>query len=168
MWPNGTVADLAARTHRFLVTRGKDGADEWRGPLMQRIPVYPVSACWGGEGGGVGGCGQQACAVLAGWLGNLLAPWLLIRAVHLPRPACSALVCMSPTFALPLHLQIDTVMDTNGAGDTFATGARRAVCCHCRRTAAALFRPAPALPHSHPPPASAFLPRPPGYALQPT
>lgn len=42
VWPNGTVAELAARTQRFLVTRGKEGADEWRGPLVQRIPVFPV------------------------------------------------------------------------------------------------------------------------------
>jgi hypothetical protein len=42
-WPNGTVADLAARTHCFLVTRGKEGADEYRGRSVQRLPISEVT-----------------------------------------------------------------------------------------------------------------------------
>lgn len=49
VWPNGTVAALAARTRRFLVTRGKDGADEWRGHRMQHAPVFEVGG-WSGAG----------------------------------------------------------------------------------------------------------------------
>lgn len=52
VWPNGTVAELAARTQRFLVTRGKEGADEWRGPLVQRIPVFPIDTVLDTNGAG--------------------------------------------------------------------------------------------------------------------
>lgn len=41
-WPNGTVPQLAASTSRFLVTRGKDGADEHRGAELRRVPVFQV------------------------------------------------------------------------------------------------------------------------------
>lgn len=41
-WGNGTVAELASRTHRFLVTRGGNGADEWRGEEVRRHPVFDV------------------------------------------------------------------------------------------------------------------------------
>jgi hypothetical protein len=41
-WPNGTVATLAARTARFLLTRGKDGADEHLGGSLARHPVFEV------------------------------------------------------------------------------------------------------------------------------
>lgn len=43
-WPNTTVAQLAHRTSRFLVTRGKDGADEYVGcTAVTRHPVFQVS-----------------------------------------------------------------------------------------------------------------------------
>lgn len=42
VWRNGTVAELAARTRAFLVTRGGEGADEYLGRVAQRHPVFAV------------------------------------------------------------------------------------------------------------------------------
>lgn len=44
-WCNGTVAGLAARAQRLLVTRGKDGADEWAGGRLRHSPIYEVGGC---------------------------------------------------------------------------------------------------------------------------
>lgn len=102
MWRNGTVADLAARTHRFLVTRGADGADEWRGRHVQRTPVFQVRI--------------RASSALP-----LRCAALLCSAVS-EVPRTLLLACLSPLSCRPtLHAQVDAVLDTNGAGDTFAT-----------------------------------------------
>ncbi len=86
MWPNGTVADLAARTHRFLVTRGKEGADEWRGPLVQRIPVFPVS--WTAGGMVYSACELAACAPACTCFGVISSRTPDLTSFPLAPPAC--------------------------------------------------------------------------------
>ncbi|KAK9805593.1 hypothetical protein WJX72_006726 [[Myrmecia] bisecta] len=44
VWPPGTVADLAARSARFLVTRGEKGADEVVGDTVTHLPPEQVVA----------------------------------------------------------------------------------------------------------------------------
>ena len=62
---NGTVAGLAARTSRFLVTRGGEGADEWTGPAVQRHPVFDVPVVDTNGACVLEGCSQSAAGTLA-------------------------------------------------------------------------------------------------------
>jgi hypothetical protein len=53
-WRNGSVAELAAQTRAFLVTRGKEGADEFVGREGRRYPAAEVGP--GGPAAAVMGC----------------------------------------------------------------------------------------------------------------
>lgn len=102
VWANGTVAALAARTRRFLVTRGKEGADEHLGRSQAvRHPVAEVGSP----------VGSAASAAPARWPA---------RAAGAAAPPCLSLMA-APLACLARAAQVDAVLDTNGAGDTFAT-----------------------------------------------
>jgi hypothetical protein len=109
-WPNGTVEQLAARTARLLVTQGDKGADEFDAAgNMRHIPPVPVGAGPSCKAPAVSqvtrarrhaaGCADQEL-LQGAQQGAASAPRLLL--------------------AGPGPLQVEAV-DTNGAGDTFAT-----------------------------------------------
>lgn len=104
VWANGTVAELAARTSRFLVTRGKDGADEWRRGALRHVPVWEVRLWLGTEG---------ACYSCGASVRHLRAP--AAHPAAFPPSTHLKLSCVACT------VQVEQVVDTNGAGDTFAT-----------------------------------------------
>ncbi|KAI3438251.1 hypothetical protein D9Q98_000687 [Chlorella vulgaris] len=92
-WPNTTVAQLAHRTSRFLVTRGKDGADEYVGcTAVTRHPVFQVSAVLDTNGAGDTFATAYMLAVAAGHASPVtVAHWAGGLAVSKPqacKPAC--------------------------------------------------------------------------------
>lgn len=91
-WPNGTVAGLATRTRRFLVTRGKDDADEYIGATAQRHPVVQVTEVVDTNGAGDTFATAYMLAAAAGHSSPVrVAHWAGAVAVGQPqacKPAC--------------------------------------------------------------------------------
>ncbi|EFN54947.1 hypothetical protein CHLNCDRAFT_134701 [Chlorella variabilis] len=93
VWANGTVAALAARTRRFLVTRGKEGADEHLGRSQAvRHPVAEVDAVLDTNGAGDTFATAYMLAAAAGHASPIsVAHWAGGVAVSQPqacKPAC--------------------------------------------------------------------------------
>ncbi|PSC72324.1 sugar kinase [Micractinium conductrix] len=88
---NGTVAGLAARTSRFLVTRGGEGADEWTGPAVQRHPVFDVPVVDTNGAGDVFATSYMLAAAAGHSDPVKVAHWAGAMAVSQPqacKPAC--------------------------------------------------------------------------------
>jgi hypothetical protein len=72
VWAAGTVTALAARSARWLVTRGEQGADEWLPGqnASRRLPAQKARPGAAGARRRVGGRARLACARAGGVQGR--------------------------------------------------------------------------------------------------
>lgn len=117
-WSEDWLGLVVAAAERVLITRGSQGATEYNATGVHPVGIVHVG------GVAVGFCSGRGQAGLCGWL-LLPCCWGVdcssALLVCYYRDVCERRVLV-PLAPFPRAAQVDKVHDTNGAGDTFATG----------------------------------------------
>ena len=133
-WSTETVPRLASKSARWLVTRGEFGADEVTAEGMQHLEAEKVRLCRGCAGAGSLAQVHGSRRAAASCLGSVSIAWVRERIACPAVLPCGAADTSFASGVGRCHHSVPagfdespapcpqvTAVDTNGAGDTFAT-----------------------------------------------